>query len=189
MLEAYDKLNSNEKEDFQRLTNYLLSHTYIVRYEYQPSQQMTLPNRDYQTVSRLFNLFSDYFELAGWRLTRDDNYGVISISNQHEHNRLRLDRFTTLFLYMCRLIYHEKQEDAGTYKTVMSTTAEIVEKMRTYGLLEKGRTGKDVTKKERVEAQRALSHFNIIRKMETSPWDGDGNGNKIFILPSIPDNK
>jgi hypothetical protein len=100
MLEQYNKLNSGEKEDFRRLANYLLSHTYLVRGEYQPYKQMILPNSDYQTVSRLFNLFRDYFELSGWRLEKDDNYGVISIMNRYEHNRLRLDRFTTLFLYI-----------------------------------------------------------------------------------------
>jgi hypothetical protein len=183
MLEQYDKLNSSDKEDFHRLANYLLSHTYIVRYEYQPFQQVTVPNRNYQTVSRLFDLFRDYFNLSGWRLEKDDNCGIISIVNCYEHNRLRLDRFTTLFLYVCRLIYEEKRENAGVYRMVQSSTVEVVNKMRTYGLLEKGKTGKEVTKKERVEAQRTLSHFNIISKMETAPWDGDGN--KILILPSI----
>ncbi|MDR1128179.1 MAG: DUF4194 domain-containing protein [Treponema sp.] len=183
MLREYEKLNSGEKDDFRRLANYLLSHTYMVRYEYQPSQQMTLPNRDYQIVSRLFDLFRDYFDLSGWRLEKDDNYGVISLFNRYDHNRWRLDRFTTLFLYMCRLIYEEKREDAGNYKVVMTDTPEVVGKMRTFGLLEKGKTGRETTKKERIEAQRTLAHFNIIRKMETSPWDGDGN--KIMILPSI----
>jgi hypothetical protein len=183
MLDQYAKLNSGEKEDFRRLANYLLSHTYMVSSEYRPSQQMTLQNRDYQTVSRLFTLFRDYFELAGWHLEKDDKYGIIAITNQYDHNRFRLDRFTTLFLYMCRLVYEEKRETAGIYNTVPSSTAEIVEKMRVCGLLEKGKTGKEVTKKERAEAQRTLAHFNIIRKMDMSPWDGDGN--KILILPSI----
>lgn len=183
MLDGYEKLSSGEKEDFRELANYLLSHTYLVRYEYQPSQGMTLPNRGYQTVSRLFALFKEYFELSGWRLEKDDNYGVISISNDYDQNRLHLGRFTTLFLYVCRLIYEERREDAGIYKAVPTDTAEIVEKMRALGLLEKGKTGKATTKKERVEAQRALAHYNIISKMETSGWDGDGN--KILILPSI----
>jgi hypothetical protein len=53
--------------------------------------------------------------------------------------------------------------------------------------LEKGRgADKDwgkTTKKERVEAQRTLSHFNILKKIDSSPWDGEGNN--ILILPSI----
>jgi hypothetical protein len=183
MLDEYEKLNSGEKDDFRRLSNYLLSHTYMIRHEYLPSRQMTLPNRDYQTVARLFDLFRDYFDLSGWRLEKDDNYGVISLFNRYDHNRFRLDRFTTLFLYMCRLIYEERREDAGNYKAVMSDTAEVVEKMRTFGLLEKGKTGKETTKKERIDAQRTLAHFNIIRKMTTSPWDGSGNTR--LSLPSI----
>jgi hypothetical protein len=178
-------LNSSEREDFRRLTNYLLSHTYLVRHEYQPSQQMTLPNRDYQTVSRFFDVFRDYFNLSGWRLEKDDNYGIISLSNTYEHNRQRLDRFTTIFLYMCRLIYEEGREESGNFHTVRTDTSTIVEKMRTLGLLgkEKDKVKGKTTKKERIEAQRTLAHFNIIRKMESSPWDGDGN--KILILPSI----
>lgn len=39
------------------------------------------------------------------------------------------------------------------------------------------------TQKERIDAQRTLAHFNIIQKMEPSPWSADGND--ILILPSI----
>jgi hypothetical protein len=140
---------------------------------------MTLPNRDYQTVSRLFDLFRDYFKLSGWQLEKDDHYGIISLSNMYAHNRLRLDRFTTVFLYICRLIYEEGRENASSaFHMVRTTTQEVIGKMRTYGLLEKSRT----TKKERIEAQHKLAHFNIIQRMESS-WDGDGN--QILILPSV----
>jgi hypothetical protein len=183
----YEKLNSSEKEDFRRLANYLLSHTYLVRYEYQPSQEMTLPNKDYQAASRFFDALHGYFLLSGWCLEKDDSYGIISLSNIYEHNRLRLDRFTTLFLYTCRLIYEEGREDAGAFHTVKTDTKTVVDKMHYMGLLEKGRSvDKDwgkTTKKERIEAQRTLSHFNIIKKIESSPWDGEGNN--ILILPSI----
>ncbi|MDR2029468.1 MAG: DUF4194 domain-containing protein [Treponema sp.] len=180
MLDEYGKLNSGEKEDFRRMTNYLFSHTYLVRHEYQPSQQMTLPNRDYQIVSRLFPLFQEYFELSGWRLEKDDHYGIISLSNIDAHNRLQLNRFTTIFLYICRLIYEENREEtSGAFHMVRTSTQEVIGKMNTLELLEKKRT----TQKERIDAQRTLAHFNIIRKMETSPWDGDGN--QILILPSV----
>ncbi|MFP3040844.1 DUF4194 domain-containing protein [Treponema primitia] len=182
-----ENLNSSEKEDFRRIANYLLSHTYLVRHEYQSSRQMTLPNREYQIVSRLFELFRDYFAISGWRLEKDENYGIISLTNTYEHNRLQLNRFTTLFLYMCRLIYEEGREEAGSFHTVRTDTQTVVEKMQTLGLIgketEKGRVRGKTTKKERIEAQRTLAHFNIIRKMENSPWDGEGN--KILILPSI----
>jgi hypothetical protein len=172
-------MNGAEKEDFRRLVNYLFSHTYIVRFLYQSSKETMLPNRDYQFVSRHFDLMQEYYQYAGWRLHKDENYGVAFIENEFGTNRLRLDRFTTLFLYMCRFIYEEQRMENVNYKTVKTTTSDIVERMVTYKLLEKNKS----TQKERIEAQRTLSFYNIIQKMDSSPWNGEGNN--ILILPSI----
>ena len=177
--EQYEALSSYEKGEFRRLANYLLSHTYMVRYEYQPSQQMTLPNADYQTSTRLFTVMRDYFTVTGWQLEKDDNYGIMSLINIYDHNRLRIDRFTTLFLYTCRLIYEEEREQASSFHTVKTDTQTVVEKMQMLGLLDKGKT----TQKERVEAQRTLAHYNIIQKIDSASWSNEGN--QILILPSI----
>ena len=177
--EDYKALSAYEKGEFRRLANYLLSHTYIVRYEYQPSQQMTLPNSDYTMVVRLFPVMRDYFSVSGWQMEKDDHYGIISLINIFDNNRLRVDRFTTLFLYTCRLIYEEERERANSFHTVKTDTQTVVEKMRMLGLLDRGKT----TQKERIEAQRTLAHYNIIQKMESAAWNNDGN--QLLILPSI----
>jgi hypothetical protein len=181
----YKNLNSAEKEEFRRMANYLLSHNYLVRYEYKPQDKMTLPNKDYQFVSRFLELFKEYFEYSGWKLERDDNFGVIAIANQYDHNRFQLNRFTTLFLYVCRIIYEEGMADMGSFKTVETSTKTVIDRMGTYGLLEKKKDGSFIktSQKERIEAQRILAHFNIIRKLDSGPWDGDGN--RIIILPAI----
>jgi hypothetical protein len=116
----------------------------------------------------------DYFAVSGWRLEKDDNYGVISLINEFEHNRLRIDRFTTLFLYTCRLMYEEGREQGGSSRIVRTDTGAIIEKMRIFGLLEKGKS----TQKERLEAQRTLSHFNIIQKAEPTAWSPEGIFNR-----------
>ena len=177
--EDYEKLSAYEKEEFRRISNYLLSHTYMVRYIYDASEQMTLPNRDYQMATRLFSLLFDYFTVTGWRMEKDDNYGMMSLINIFDNNRLRIDRFTTLFLYTCRLIYEEEREHSNNFHIIKTDTQTVVEKMRTLGLLEKGKS----TQKERIEAQRMLAHYNIIQKMEKSTWSAEGN--QILILPSI----
>lgn len=176
--EEYEKLSSYEKGEFRRLSNYLLSHTYLVRYEYQSSQQMTMPSSDYTMVSRLFPVMQEYFSVSGWKLAKEDNYGVMSLINIYDHNRLRVDRFTTLFLYTCRLIYEEQREEAGQFHTVRTDTQTVVEKMRMLGLLEKGKT----SQKERLDAQRTLAHYNVLQKMD-STWSNEGN--QLLILPSI----
>jgi hypothetical protein len=178
-LAEYEALSNYDKGEFRRLGNYLLSHTYLSRYNYNPAEQMTKPNRDYQLVSRYFSILKDYFSLTGWLLEKDDNYGYISLINSYDHNRYRLTEFTTLFLYTCRLIYEENREQASSFHTVYSSTGEVVQKMDSLGLLKKDRA----TKTRRVEAQRSLAHYNIIEKMDTAPWETDGN--KFLILPSI----
>ena len=162
--EQYEKLSTYEKGEFRRLGNYLLSHTYMVRFTYDPGEETTLPNADYKT---------------GWRLSKDDDYGIVSLISEYDNNRYRLDKFTTLFLYVCRLIYEENRENENSYHVVKTDTSSVVEKMKTLGLLRGGKS----TQKERIDAQRALAHFNIIQKMTTSPWSGEGND--ILILPSI----
>lgn len=177
--ETFEALSNYDKGEFRRLANYLLSHTYLVRDVYKPDKQWTEPNGDYRMVNRLFDCMRDYFSASGWKLEKDDNYGIISLTNEYDHNRLRIDRFTTLFLYTCRLIYEEGREQGDNLHIVRTDTGAIVEKMRILGLLNKGKT----TQKERLEAQRALSHFNIIQKTETTAWSADGNG--VLIFPSI----
>ena len=177
--EQYEKLSTYEKGEFRRLGNYLLSHTYMVRFTYDPGEGTTLPNSDYTMVMRLFEVLQEYFAVTGWRLSKDDDYGIVSLISEYDNNRYRLDKFTTLFLYVCRLIYEENRENENSYHVVKTDTSSVVEKMKTLGLLRGGKS----TQKERIDAQRALAHFNIIQKMTTSPWSGEGND--ILILPSI----
>ena len=178
-LDDFEALNNYDKGEFRRLGNYLLSRTYLCRYSYRPSEQMTLPNRDYQLALRFFTILKEYFYLTGWVLEQDDNYGYISLTNSYDHNRYRLDQFTTLFLYTCRLIYEEQREQASSFHTVSSSTKDVIQKMESLNLLKNGRT----SQKERIEAQRSLAHYNIIEKMDTAAWDSDGN--RFLILPSI----
>jgi hypothetical protein len=175
----YEALNSNDKSEFRRIANHLLSHTYLTKYSYQPSKQMTHPNKDYQLATRFFSLLEEYFSVTGWRLEKNDIYGFMSLINIYDNNHYRMDQFTTLFLYACRLIYEEQREQASSFHTVLTSTSDIVEKMKTLNLLKNGKT----TQKERLEAQRTLAHFNLIEKMETTAWEPDGN--RILILPSI----
>ena len=177
--EDYDKLSVYEKGEFSRIANYLLSHTYMVRFVYDSSKQITLPSGDYQMAVRLYSLLKDYFSVTGWKLEKDDTYGMLSLINIYDHNRLRIDRFTTLFLYTCRLIYEEERENINRYHIVKTNTQTVIEKMRTLRLLKNGKSNQT----ERIEAQRMLAHYNIIQKTERSAWSADGN--QILILPSI----
>ncbi len=177
--EEYEKLSAYDKGEFRRIGNYLLSHTYIVSSKYNTTKQFIEYSNDYRVALNFFSLLQGYFKIIGWRIEKDDDYGVISIVNDFDYNRARFDKFTTLFLFTCRLIYEEERQELSSFNCVRTDTAAIVGKMRALGLLEKDKT----TQKERDMAQRTLVRFNILEKIDLGGWSAEGNN--LLILPSI----
>ncbi|SHJ59068.1 protein of unknown function [Geosporobacter subterraneus DSM 17957] len=173
----YEKLTNSEKEEFKRLTNYLLSHTFIVRDLYDGKEGFMKVSPDYRFVERNFELFLDYLGFSGWTLQKDSNYGVIALSSAYEFNRVRFDRNTTMILYTIRLIYEEEREKLTLRNEVIITTGQIVHKMITLGLVKKKPSDKDLG-----EALRKLAYFQILRKLEGT-WEAADT--KMFVLPSI----
>lgn len=175
--EQYEKLSNSEKEELRRLLNYMLSHTYVIRDIYDVKEGMMKINNDYRFVERNFELFESYLSFAGWLLQKDSNYGVISVSNIYEYNRIRLDRNSTLILYTIRLIFEEEREKVALRNEILTTTGQIVNKLITLGLLKKKPSDKDLN-----DALRLLSNYNIIQKVSGAWEEADA---KLLILPSI----
>lgn len=175
--EHYDKLTNSDKEEFKRLLNLILSHTFIVRDLYDSREGMLKVNSEYRFIERNYELFVDYLDFAGWTLDKDSNYGVIALSNTYEYNRVRLDRSTTMILYTLRLIFEEEREKVTLRNEILITTGQIVQKLITLGLVKKKPSDKDLS-----EALRLLSYHSVIQKLEGIWEDAEC---KILILPSI----
>lgn len=175
--EEYEKLSSSEKEEFRRLLNLILSRTFIVRDVYDPKEGMMRVNPEYRFVERNFVLFSEYLWFSGWTLYKDSQYGVIALVNTYEYNRVRLDRNTTIILFILRLIFEEEREKVTLRKEVLTSTGQIIHKMLTLGLIKKKPSDRDLN-----VALRQLAYYNIIQKLEGRWEDPD---NKLLILPSI----
>ena len=122
--EAFEKLNLTEQEAFRRIVNWLLAHTYLLQGTYAFEDNMNRTNPDYLFVERNFELFQDYLEYAGFHLERDSNYGVIFLSSSYEFNRVKLDKATTLMLYVLRLIYEEEREKLSLSRDIFTTTGD-----------------------------------------------------------------
>jgi hypothetical protein len=175
--EHYDKLTNSEKEEFKRLLNLLLSRTFIVRDSYDSKEGMVRVNSEYRFLERNFELFMHYLDFAGWVLEKDSNYGVISLKNTYEYNRVLLNRNTTMLLYTMRLIYEEEREKVTLRREILTTTGQIVHKLITLGLVKKKPSDKDLA-----DALRQLAFHNVIQKLEGSWEEAEC---KILILPSI----
>lgn len=176
-LDGYEQLTHTEKEEFIRIANQLLSRTFIVRDRYSSKDKCLKLNPDYRFIERHLELFRQYLRLSGWELQKDNNYGVIALYNRFDLNRARLDKRTTLILYVLRLIYEEKREKLSLKREITTSVGEVVEKMINLGLIDKKPPNRDL-----LNAFRALSRYQIIERLEsdvTQPETG------IIIYPSI----
>ena len=175
--EGFEKLNLTEQEAFRRIVNWLLAHTYLLQGTYAFEDNMNRTNPDYLFVERNFELFQDYLEYAGFRLERDSNYGVIFLSSSYEFNRVKLDKATTLMLYVLRLIYEEEREKLSLSRDIFTTTGDLVHKMLSLGVIK--RKPANLTLRDSL---RTLNRFRIVEKVD-GPWENADT--RLLILPTI----
>ena len=175
--EAFEKLNLTEQEAFRRIVNWLLAHTYLLQGTYAFEDNMNRTNPDYLFVERNFELFQDYLAYAGFHLERDSNYGVMLLSSSYEFNRVKLDKATTLMLYVLRLIYEEEREKLSLSRDIFTTTGDLVHKMLSLGVIK--RKPANLTLRDSL---RTLNRFRIVEKVD-SPWENADT--RLLILPTI----
>lgn len=173
----YDKLTVREREEFVRTANLLLSRNFIIRDVYSQSDKAVRINYDYRFAERHFEMLREYFEYSGWVLDRDNSYGVISLANSFEHNRERLDKFTTITLFIIRLIYEEARENLSLKREVVTNVSDVVTKMINLGISDRKPPDRDIA-----GALRTLRKYNIIEKLEGDYTDPD---TRLIIYPSI----
>ena len=175
--EAFEKLSLSEQENFKRLVNWLLAHTYLLQGTYEFEDNLKRSNPDYLFVDRNFELFQDYLEYAGFRLERDSGYGVIFLTSSFEFNRVKLDLTTTLILYVLRLIYEEERENLSLSREVFTTTGDLVHKMISLGLVKRKPANMALR-----DALRTLNRFQVVEKVD-GPWEAAST--RLLILPAI----
>ena len=175
--EDFEKLNMTDRERFRQLTNYLLAHTYLLSRTMNFEEGTRPVNEDYIFVERNLDLFQDYLSYAGFRLTVDNNYGVIALSSGFEGSRVHFDKFTTLMIYCLRLIYEEEREKITLTDTVIVTTSDIVNKMMTVGAIKKKPADRQLR-----DALRTIGRFHLVLK-DSGAWERADT--RYAIMPSL----
>ncbi|HBQ64039.1 MAG TPA: hypothetical protein DD727_03775 [Clostridiales bacterium] len=176
-VDAYEKLNHSEREEYRRLLSLLLAKTFLLRDVFDAREGMMKVSPEYRFVERNFELFSEYLAFGGWEIRKDSQYGVISLENAYEYNRIRLDRITTLFLYTLRLIYEEEREKVTLRNEIMVQTGQLIHKMLSLNIIRKKPPDRDLA-----SGLRQLGDFNIIQKIAGNWQDPE---TRFLVLPSI----
>lgn len=176
--ELYGNLGMIEQENFQRIVNLLLGKTFIVYNVYDENKKTTVFNPDYRFIERNLDLFEKYLRLGGWNLERNDNYEVIYITSQYGYNKMHLDKFTTVILYILRLMYEQKRENINLTEQIVVNVSEIISTLNEIGAYNK----KKPALTEIRQALGTIAKFNLIQKIDGKYEDPE---TKIIILPSI----
>ena len=176
-LDNYNNLTNAEKERFAKLTNYLLSKTFVTREIFETKDKLGKINADYRFIEKYYDLFEGYLKVINYILKTDEAIGVIYLENDYGYNKLRLDKLTTLILFTLRTIYDEEKEKNATSSVVYITTASLI-----YKLLELKLVSKKPTMKDMVESIRLLTTQNILTKIEGNIED---SACQLAILPTI----
>lgn len=176
--ELYGNLGMIEQEIFQRIVNLLLGKTFIVYNVYDENKKTTVFNPDYRFIERNLELFEKYLRLGGWNLERNDNYEVIYITSQYGYNKMHLDKFTTVILYILRLMYEQKRENINLTEQIVVNVSEIISTLNEIGAYNK----KKPALTEIRQALGTIAKFNLIQKIDGKYEDPE---TKIIILPSI----
>lgn len=176
--ELYGNLGMIEQENFQRIVNLLLGKTFIVYNVYDENKKTTVFNPDYRFIERNLELFEKYLRLGGWNLERNDNYEVIYITSQYGYNKMHLDKFTTVILYILRLMYEQKRENINLTEQIVVNVSEIISTLNEIGAYNK----KKPALTEIRQALGTIAKFNLIQKIDGKYEDPE---TKIIILPSI----
>lgn len=176
--ELYGNLGMIEQENFQGIVNLLLGKTFIVYNVYDENKKTTVFNPDYRFIERNLELFEKYLRLGGWNLERNDNYEVIYITSQYGYNKMHLDKFTTVILYILRLMYEQKRENINLTEQIVVNVSEIISTLNEIGAYNK----KKPALTEIRQALGTIAKFNLIQKIDGKYEDPE---TKIIILPSI----
>lgn len=171
--EAFSEMSDKEIDEFSRICNYLLSHTFVMR-----EDNKKLISRDYRYIERNFELFYDYLSLSGWRIYKDSQYGVIYVRNVQGFSRFALNKLATVMLITMRIIYEERRVLASNTSEVCITVSELFGKI----VNEFSVYPKKPSQREIKDAFRIFESHNILYKLDDSY---DNLECRFVVLPSI----
>lgn len=177
--EQYELLRNAEKEEFAHVVNTLMLKSFILRDYYDRNAKMMRSNKDYAFIDRNFDLVSDYLHYSGWILTKDSRRGVISISNEYEENRIRMDLITSIMVYGLRYVYENQRQEDSLSQEVFFTSSELVQTLMNMHLI---RADKRPSFASLGSCYRFLEAHNIITRIS---GDFKERNLQFYINPSI----
>lgn len=160
-----------QKEKFKSAANKLLNNCFVIR-----KKEDT--RNDYIFVVQNKDLFTEYFDLLGYRVDINEIHGVVSITSVNGAGRLRLKKIESIFLLILRLLYIEKRRELSLNEEVVVLTDEIHQKYNMLKIDAKPSLDK-TTLRDNI---RLFKKYNIVSNIDSDVTLSDA---RIRIYPSV----
>jgi hypothetical protein len=174
-VEAYNQLTNSEQHQLSDAVRRLLSDGLIWREDEQdrPTYNFLVRRRD---------LVASYLIVAGWDLRYDERLAVFHVVHREGAHRRRLNRDTTIWLLLLRLIYAEKRERVEVSLTRYPTIS--IEEL--YQRYTEFLPGQAVKKKTSLDAAlRTLQSLKLIRPGGGGTLRASDGERLIELLPTL----
>lgn len=156
------------KDKFRQNANKLLNECFILK------ECMDTKN-NYYYILKEKELFSAYFDLLGYEIVLNEEYGLISLNNSYGTGRIRLRLLDSIVLLFLRLIYIEERKKLSQAMQVVVYVDELYERYRSL-------------KNDRLKKQDMRSVLGLLKRYHIiSNLDADmGNPDtRLQIYPSV----
>lgn len=160
-----------QKEKFRVAANKLLNNCFIMK-----KREDT--RNDYIFISQNKDLFTEYFDLLGYKIEINDMQGVAALISMNGTGRLRLKKIESILLLIVRLLYIEKRKELSLNEDVLVLTDEIHQKYNMLKIDAKPNLDKTVLR----DATRLFKRYNIVSNLDSDVTLSDA---RIKIYPSV----
>ena len=134
MIEYYEQLSDEEKDDVKRVIQILFRQTFVLERKYEKRTGRFAFQKDYRILNQHLEFLREYFSIAGLELRDNSHMGVFYIQGETILGE-KLPRLATIYLLILKLIYDEQMETASASSYVYTSLGEINEKIGDFALL------------------------------------------------------
>lgn len=171
----YSQISSGEQAQFAEALRRLLAEGLIWREDEQD-------RRIYTFLARRRELIADYLAIAGWELRHDERTSVFQVVHREGAHRRRLNRETTAWLLLLRLLYAEQRESMQVALTRYPVVS-VADVARRYAEFLPGQAVRKKTSLD--EALRTLQALKLIRAAGGGVLRAVDGDKLIELLPTL----
>lgn len=161
-------LGSVSKEKFRQNANKLLNECFILK-------ECSDTKNCYYFILKEKELYTAFFDLLGYEIVINEEYGMIAINNSFGTGRIRLRLLDSIILLLLRLIFIEEKKKLSQTEQVIIYVDELYERYR-------GLKNERLKKTDMKTVLGLLKRYHIVTNLDSDMGNPD---TRIQIYPSV----